>query len=51
MTKKRELIEVDPEIKKLVRNIKDEFDFGSDRRATKEIAKMFQKKKKTRLIL
>lgn len=48
---KNEILRVDPEFKKLVRDIKKEFDLGSDRRATKEIAKMLKQKKKTRLIL
>lgn len=50
MVKQRVFIESDPSFIKVMREIKKDFDFASDRRATKEIAKMLQNKKR-RIIL
>jgi len=50
MTKKREFMEVDPEFKSLVQKIKQEMDFGSDRRTTKEIAYTLTKKKRKEIL-
>ena len=51
MVKRRKLIEADPDFVDLMRDLKREFDFASDRRTTKEIARMLKSKPKRKQII